>query len=48
MEINRVDNDISVSPQIAASDLATIAEAGFRTVICNRPDGEGNDQPLFH
>ncbi len=48
MQINKVDSDISVAPQIAASDLAAIAEAGFKTVICNRPDGEGNDQPLFH
>jgi sulfide:quinone oxidoreductase len=21
--------------------------AGFRSIICNRPDGEGNDQPTF-
>lgn len=47
MKINRVDDIISVAPQILASDLADIAAAGFRTVICNRPDGEGNDQPLF-
>jgi sulfide:quinone oxidoreductase len=48
MQINTVDSQISVSPQILASDVAAIAAAGFKTVICNRPDGEGNDQPLFH
>lgn len=47
MEIKRVDRDISVSPQITAADIPEIAAAGFRTIICNRPDGEGNDQPLF-
>lgn len=29
-----------VSPQIAAEDLQTLAEAGFKAVICNRPDAE--------
>ena len=48
MKINKVDSEISVSPQIAATDIADIARAGYKTIICNRPDGEGNDQPLFH
>ena len=47
MEIKRIDRDISVSPQIAVADVAEIAKAGFRAIICNRPDGEGNDQPLY-
>lgn len=29
-----------VSPQIAAEDLQALAEAGFKAVICNRPDAE--------
>jgi len=48
MEIKNVDAFISVSPQIMPADIPAIADAGFRTIICNRPDGEGNDQPLFH
>ncbi|WP_422365876.1 TIGR01244 family sulfur transferase [Pelagibius sp.] len=48
MEIKTVDNGFGVAPQILPGDLKQIAEAGYRTVICNRPDGEGNDQPLFH
>ncbi len=48
MDIKRVDNFISVSPQIAPADIPAIAAAGFKSIICNRPDGEGNDQPLFH
>ena len=48
MDIKKIDKEISVSPQIAPSDLQALAEAGFKAVICNRPDGEGNDQPLFH
>ncbi|MEQ9490566.1 MAG: TIGR01244 family sulfur transferase [Alphaproteobacteria bacterium] len=48
MDIKRVDDFISVSPQIAPADISAIAAAGFKSIICNRPDGEGNDQPLFH
>lgn len=48
MTFNTINSEVSVAPQIAASDLADLARLGFKTVICNRPDGEGNDQPLFH
>ena len=48
MDIKKIDKEISVSPQIVPSDLQALADAGFKAVICNRPDGEGNDQPLFH
>lgn len=47
MEIRKVDDEVSVAPQISAGDVAEIARAGFRTIICNRPDGEGPDQPAF-
>lgn len=40
MEIRRLSADYAVSPQIAPEDLPAVAEAGFRTVICNRPDAE--------
>lgn len=45
MDIRKIDDNLSVSPQIAVSDLKAIAEAGFRSVISNRPDGEADDQP---
>ncbi|MCO6382707.1 TIGR01244 family sulfur transferase [Oceanicola sp. 502str15] len=31
---------LSVSPQISPEEVQALAEAGFATVICNRPDGE--------
>lgn len=40
--------EISVSAQINPTDLEAISAAGFRSVICNRPDGEGADQPGFN
>jgi len=47
MDIKSLASGISVSPQIMASELQAIKDAGFRGVICNRPDGEGADQPTF-
>jgi sulfide:quinone oxidoreductase len=47
MDFKALTPELSVAPQIAAVDLAAIAETGFRSVICNRPDGEGADQPVY-
>lgn len=40
MDIRRITDHYAVSPQIVPEDLPAIAEAGFTTVICNRPDEE--------
>ena len=40
MDIRPLTPRYAVSPQISAEDLPAIAEAGFTTVICNRPDTE--------
>ena len=47
MDIRKITDAVSVSPQITASDMAEIKKAGFRAIVCNRPDGEGADQPSF-
>jgi sulfide:quinone oxidoreductase len=47
MESNRITETLSVGPQITTADLAEIKQAGFRSIICNRPDGEAGDQPSF-
>ena len=47
MDIKKLTTGLSVSPQIVASDLQSLKDAGFRAIICNRPDGEGADQPTF-
>ncbi|MDZ7787104.1 MAG: TIGR01244 family sulfur transferase [Halofilum sp. (in: g-proteobacteria)] len=47
MTPHRIDDTLSVSPQIAPSDIAELRAAGYRSVICNRPDGEGTDQFEF-
>ena len=33
-------DNYTTSPQISPEDVAGIAEAGFGTIICNRPDAE--------
>jgi sulfide:quinone oxidoreductase len=47
VEFRKINDDITVSPQITAADLPGIAAAGYRSIICNRPDGEGADQQTF-
>lgn len=47
MQTKRITAVLSVSEQITAADVAALAEAGFNSIICNRPDGEGADQPVF-
>lgn len=39
--------DFAVAPQLGPTDMQALADAGFRSVIINRPDGEGGpEQPL--
>jgi sulfide:quinone oxidoreductase len=35
------------APRSPPTTCPTIADQGFRAIICNRPDGEGMDQPTF-
>ena len=44
MAITEFTPDYSVSPQIGAGEVAEIAARGFRSIMCNRPDGESADQ----
>lgn len=45
MDLRPLTPDLSVAPQISVADLPAIRAAGFRTLICNRPDGESPGQP---
>jgi len=47
VELKKITNKTWVSPQIAPEDMNAIKAAGIRAIICNRPDGEGADQPTF-
>jgi uncharacterized protein (TIGR01244 family) len=45
MNLRRVDDSISVAPQIAPEDIPLLAEQGFGFVVNNRPDEEEIGQP---
>ncbi|MEO6012158.1 MAG: TIGR01244 family sulfur transferase [Devosia sp.] len=45
LELKRINDQMSVSPQISPDDFTQIKAAGFVSVINNRPDGESPDQP---
>lgn len=47
MKIKQLTSQLSVSPQITSDDVAELAALGFKSVICNRPDGESADQPAL-
>lgn len=47
METKKLTTGLSVIGQVMPTDMQAIKDAGFRAIICNRPDGEAADQPTF-
>ena len=45
MDVRKLNDRISVAPQLGPGDMAEAARLGFRTIINNRPDGEQWGQP---
>lgn len=45
MQPHSLTEELSVAPQISVADVAALAALGYRSIICNRPDGEAADQP---
>jgi uncharacterized protein (TIGR01244 family) len=45
LDVKRINEKISVSPQISPDDIPALGAAGFTAIINNRPDGEAPDQP---
>ncbi|WP_296819275.1 TIGR01244 family sulfur transferase [Brevundimonas sp.] len=43
--MRRLAKGFFVAPQVRPEDMAAVAEAGVRTVVNNRPDGEEPGQP---
>jgi len=45
-DIRVVTDGFAVAPQISEDDVQAVADAGYKTIMANRPDGEGGvDQP---
>lgn len=47
MNIRKLDETLSVSPQITVADVAEIARLGYKTLVANRPDQEEPGQPAM-
>ena len=47
MNIMRVNDSLTVSGQLSESDVAQLAADGVELIVCNRPDGEADDQVPF-
>ncbi|WEX08413.1 TIGR01244 family sulfur transferase [Chelativorans sp. AA-79] len=45
MDIRSVNEDFAVTAQIAPVQVADIAGAGFKSIVCNRPDTEDGAVP---
>ena len=45
MDVRRINDHVSVAPQIRPEDFASLKAMGFSSVVNNRPDGEAPDQP---
>lgn len=45
MQIVKLNEHVAVSAQISTDEVAVIADAGFKVLVNNRPDGEAPDQP---
>lgn len=45
--MKRLSDELTVSPQLPIDAIDEIANEGFKTIICNRPDNEDPGQPSF-
>jgi len=41
LQVNRLSGDVCAAPQLEPSVMQSVADAGFKSVINNRPDFEG-------
>lgn len=46
-DIRKLSDRLSVAPQLQPSDADDVKKRGFRSVLCNRPDYEVVDQPVY-
>lgn len=47
MKYRQFDADFALAPQVTPDQVAEVAKAGFRTILCCRPDNEDPGQPSF-
>ncbi len=42
--MKKINNDLYIGPQINEGNVKDLVNLGIRTIICNRPDNEGEGQ----
>ena len=47
MKIKKISDQLSVADQIIPKDVSQIIKAGFKSIVCNRPDDEVPGQPAY-
>jgi uncharacterized protein (TIGR01244 family) len=47
LSYREIDANFAIAGQILPADVKKVAEAGFKTIVCARPDGEEHGQPTF-
>jgi len=47
MQIRQLSDDMSVAPQLSEADVRAAHALGFRSIVCNRHDGEAAGQVQF-
>lgn len=47
MKLQEIDQGVFVCGQLTVDFVDELAQQGFKTIVCNRPDGEEPDQPSF-
>lgn len=46
-KVRPLSAQLTISTQVDPGDLPSLARAGYRAIICNRPDGEDPGQPTW-
>ena len=47
MDVKQLTENLAVTGQVRPEDIEAVKAAGFRSLVCNRPDGEEPDQPAW-
>ena len=46
-QMKKINDDLYVGPQINSNDISNLVEMGIKSIVCNRPDNEGEGQTNF-
>ncbi|ODT82831.1 MAG: hypothetical protein ABS76_06545 [Pelagibacterium sp. SCN 64-44] len=47
MHVRKIDENFAVTGQITPEQVKAVSEAGYRSIVCARPDDEEFGQPSF-